>query len=128
MDNNLPDAQHFVVKGTKEYYKDIVSFLSTKMQAEGYFKEQKKQLVVKAAYFQLITVELYKMGPDEILQKCLLKHQRPLVLDKAHDGIVGGHYRGKGTAQKILQFGLWWSTLTQIQLNIARVAIGKSSR
>ena len=36
---------------------------------------QKKQLVVKAMDFQLIARQLYKIGPDEILRKCVLPHE-----------------------------------------------------
>jgi hypothetical protein len=40
-----------------------------------------------------------------------LEHERLVILEEAHDGIVGGHYVGKATAQKILFTGLWWPTL-----------------
>jgi len=40
-----------------------------------------------------------------------MKHERPLILTEAHDGIVGGHYAGSATAKKILRVGLWWPTL-----------------
>jgi hypothetical protein len=32
-------------------------------------------------------------------------------LAEAHEGIVGGHYAGKCTAQKVLCIGLWWPTV-----------------
>jgi hypothetical protein len=34
-----------------------------------------------------------------------------LILVEAHEGIAGGHYAGKTTAQKVLRDGLWWPTL-----------------
>ena len=51
------------------------------------------------------------MGLDEILRRCILEHERLMVLNEAHAGVVGGHYAGKTTVQKILQDGLWWPTL-----------------
>ena len=51
------------------------------------------------------------MGPDEILCRCVLEHENPLILAEAHSGAVGGHYAGKATAQKILTAGLWWSMI-----------------
>jgi hypothetical protein len=34
---------------------------------------QKKKLVVHAADFSLIAGQLYKMGPDEILRRCVME-------------------------------------------------------
>ena len=48
------------------------------------------------------------MGPDEILGRCVLEHEKPLILAEAHFEVAGGHYAGKATAQKILAVGLWW--------------------
>ena len=31
------------------------------------------------------------MGLDKILCCCVLKHERPMILNEAHAGIVGGH-------------------------------------
>jgi hypothetical protein len=41
----------------------------------------------------------------------MLEHERHMILTKAHEGIAGGHYGGKTTAQKILCTGLWGPTL-----------------
>ena len=54
--------------------------------------------MVRAADFNLIAGQLYKMGPDEILRKCVLEHEKPQILAEAHSGAVGGHYAGKATA------------------------------
>ena len=43
------------------------------------------------------------MGPDEILHRCVLKHERPLILNEAHVGVAGGNYVGKYTVDNILQ-------------------------
>ena len=67
--------------------------------------------MVRAAEFTLIAGQLYKMGPDEILRRCVLEHEKLLILAEAHSGAAGGHYTGKATAQKILTAGLWWPTI-----------------
>ena len=55
---------------------------------------QKKQLVVKASDFKLIVRKLYKLGPDEILRRCILLHEKGPILEEAHAGITRGHYGG----------------------------------
>jgi len=67
--------------------------------------------VLKAADYQLIAGRLYKLGPDEILRRCILNHEKASVLEEAHRGIAGGHYARKATSQKIPIAGLWWPTL-----------------
>jgi hypothetical protein len=67
-----------------------------------YNTAQKKNLVVWAADYQLITGHLYKMGVDSILQRYVLEHEIPRVLTESNEGIAVGNYTGKYTTQKVL--------------------------
>jgi hypothetical protein len=67
------------------------------MSPHEYTVIQKKQLVVRATEFSLIDGQLYNMGPNEILRRCVMEAERPLILAEAHEGIVRGHYAGKET-------------------------------
>ena len=60
--------------------------------------------MVKAVDFTLIAGQLYKLGPDDILRRYVLEHERQQI-------IVGGHYSRKPTVQKVLTTRLWWPTL-----------------
>ena len=64
--------------------------------------------MVRAADITLIAGQLYKMGLDEILCRCVLRHEKTLILAEAHSRAAGGHYVGKAMAQKILIARLWW--------------------
>ena len=59
----------------------------------------------------MIDGHLYKLGPDEILQRCVLPHEQENILEEAHAGVVGVNYGGRATARKVLRAGLWWPTL-----------------
>jgi len=59
---------------------------------------KKKNLVVRDANYQLIAGHLYNMGADNILRRCVLEHERPIILAEDDEGIVGGKYAGKDTA------------------------------
>ena len=63
---------------------------------------------MRVANFTLIVGQLYKLGPDEILRRYVLEHERRRILEEAHAGVAGGHYVGKPTTQKVLTAGLWW--------------------
>jgi hypothetical protein len=73
------------------------------MAPSEYTIPQKKQLVVRDANFLLIVGQLYKMGPNEILRRCVMEEERPLILAEAHEGIIVGHYAGKATVRKVLR-------------------------
>jgi hypothetical protein len=42
------------------------------------------------------------MGTYNILRRYMIEHERPRILAEAHEGIIGGHYVGKTTTQKVL--------------------------
>jgi hypothetical protein len=111
LDDTLLDAHLLAIRKFNDHFVEIVQFFSMGMVPREYTVIQKKQLVVCAAYFQLIARNIYKMGPNEILRRCVIKAEIPLILAKAHEGIAGGHYAGKATAQKVLRASLWWPTL-----------------
>ena len=81
---------------------------------------QKKQLIVKASDYQLIVGKLYKLGPDEILGRCILLHEQGPILEEAHAGIVGGHYGGRDTTGNVFRTRLWWPMLHNDAVNYAR--------
>jgi hypothetical protein len=106
LEDTLPDAQLLAIMKFDDHFVKIVHFLSMGMEPHEYTFIQKKQLVVCDAYFSLIVEQLYKMGPNEILRRCVMEAKRPLILAEAHEGITGGHYAGKETTQMILRVGL----------------------
>jgi hypothetical protein len=111
LDDTLPYAQLLTIIKFDDHFFKIVQFLSTGMAPREYSVIQKKQLVVCTADFQLIVGQLYKMGPDEILRRCVMESEIPLILAESHQGNVEGNYAGKAAAQKVLRAGLWWPTL-----------------
>lgn len=89
LEDTLPDAQLLIIRKVDDHFIEIVQFLSTGMARYEYTVIQKKQLVVRAADFSLIVGQLYKMGPDEILRRCVMEAKRPLILEESHEGIAG---------------------------------------
>jgi hypothetical protein len=88
LEDTLPDEQLLEIRKVDDHFVEIVQFLSTRMAPREYTLIQKKQLVVCAAYFSLIVGQLYKMGPDEILRRCVMEVERPLILVEANEGIA----------------------------------------
>ena len=106
LEDALLDAQLLAIRKIDDHFTKIVQFLSTGMAPSEYTITQKKHLVVRIADFSLIAGKLYKMGPDEILRRCVMEAEQPLILAEAHEGITGGHYARRVIAQKVLRAGL----------------------
>ena len=70
-----------------DYFMDIAEFLSSGVALAYYTVAQKKQLVVRASDYQLIAGQMCKLGPDDILCRCILDHEKTMVLDEAHGGL-----------------------------------------
>jgi hypothetical protein len=89
LEDTLSDAQILAIRRIDDHFAKIVQFLSTGMAPSEYTIPQKKQLVVCVVDFSLIVGELYKMGPDEILRRCVMEVEQPLILTESHEGITG---------------------------------------
>jgi hypothetical protein len=98
----------FSVEIVDEYFVDIIECLSTWVAPQEFNTAHKKNLVVRAANYQLIVGNLYNMDADIILRRCVLEHESTKILAESHEGIVGGYYAGKSITQKVLHTGLWW--------------------
>jgi hypothetical protein len=111
LEDNFPDAQLFSVQVVDEYFADMIEYLSTGTGPQDFKTAQNKNMVVRAADYRLIVGDLYKMGADNILRRCVLEHEKPRILAEAHEGIARGHYAGKAIVQKVLCARLWFSTI-----------------
>eukprot|EP00253_Pinus_taeda_P016334 PITA_16334 len=96
----LPNAQLYLVRIADGHFEDIIYFLTTGTALQGYFVQQKKELVTQAADFTVITGHPYKMGHDEILCRYVPKFEREHILAKAHGGVASGHYAGHAITHK----------------------------
>ena len=93
----LPDVQLFTIRVANGHFIDIISFFSASVAPAEYTLQQTKELVVQAMNFSLITGQLYKMVPDEILCRYIPEYEIHSILAEAHGGVMGGHYAGKST-------------------------------
>jgi hypothetical protein len=76
------------IRNIDDHFINIVQFLSTRMAPSEYTITQKKKLVVHAIDFSLIDAQLYNMGPNEILRRCVMEEEIPLILAEAHEDIA----------------------------------------
>ena len=65
--------------------------------------KKKKVLAIKVVPYSLINGFLYKLGLDEVLCRCILEHEREIIMHKEHYVPTGGHFQYDMTAKKIQQ-------------------------
>jgi hypothetical protein len=53
----------------------------------------------------------------------VLENERPRIMADDHEGIAGGHYASKATAQKVLHVGLWWPIFIEMKRNTFKNAM-----
>jgi hypothetical protein len=88
LEDNFLDVELFLVQIVDEYFYDIIEFLSIGFSPKEYITAQKKNLVVRVVDYQLIVGHLYKLGEHNILRRCGMEHERPIILAEAHEWIT----------------------------------------
>nr|GEV27997.1 reverse transcriptase domain-containing protein [Tanacetum cinerariifolium] len=54
---------------------------------------------------------LFKMCPDDMIQRCVYKAETRKILDECHHGPTGGHYGPFTTIKKVFNAGFYWPTI-----------------
>jgi hypothetical protein len=103
-----------MIKGTyysEPWYADIVNYLTSGEVPHKMTTSQRNKLKSEAKYYRWDDPYLWKIGPDQIIRRCIPYNEINAVLKLCHDQARGGHFRPKRTAKKILDNGLYWKTL-----------------
>ncbi|XP_020207378.1 uncharacterized protein LOC109792381 [Cajanus cajan] len=70
-----------------------------------------EKIRTQAAWYFMVTDELYRRGFSTPLLKCIDDHQADYVMREIHEGICGSHSGGRTLAAKVLRAGYYWPTL-----------------
>lgn len=111
VNEDFPDVHLFRIAVLPAWYTSVVEYLSTSRFPREMPPGERRKLVLRSRTFQLINGFLYKMGPNQVLRRCVLEEEIQGVLREAQEGPVGGHMGPDTTARKVLLAGLWWPTL-----------------
>ena len=98
----------------------ILEYLRTGVTPRHLSQDQRKKLAIQALPYTLICDQLYKLGPNGTLRRCLHPAETQQVLTELHDGPAGGHLAANLTATKVLQASYWWPTLNKDAWNHCR--------
>jgi hypothetical protein len=66
-----------------------------------------------AKKYIILAKVLYQRSFDGILLRCLKQSEIHIVLEQTHEGICGGHFRGRSLAQNLIHMGYYWKNMEQ---------------
>ncbi|KAJ0454905.1 putative nucleotidyltransferase, Ribonuclease H [Helianthus annuus] len=106
----FPDEHLFVVSKLP-WFSNVANFLATGRTPDSWSTRQVKHLKSQAKQFIWDEPDLYKVGADQIIRRCIPDEEIQEVLAHAHTYACGGHFSAKKTGHRVLSCGLYWPTI-----------------
>ncbi|XP_076895296.1 uncharacterized protein LOC143547869 [Bidens hawaiensis] len=106
----FPDEQIFAVS-QNPWFAHIVNFKVVGDLPEHWPRRKKKHLVSQAKQYIWDDPDLFKIGADQMIRRCIPEEDVRSVLELAHPSACGGHFSGQKCARKVLTSGFYWQTL-----------------
>jgi len=103
----------FAISILSPWFADITNYLVSIQFPPNLPSREKSKIIMKSAPFTWIGGNLFKLGPDQILRRCVREEEVFDILLTYHDGPCGGHFAAKRTTFKVLQASYYWPTLHQ---------------
>ena len=112
MNDSFPDEHLLNVSHVlSPWYAHIVNYLAISQIPGGWSKQEKDHFFAKVKHYFWEDPELFHMGPDHIIRRCVPDEEQQSVLNFCHTLACGGNFSGKKTTEKVLQSGFYWPTL-----------------
>ncbi|RDY01982.1 Retrovirus-related Pol polyprotein from transposon 17.6, partial [Mucuna pruriens] len=109
--DEFPDEQLLHIKTATPWYTDICNYVATSRfppKASRAYKDKTKSNV---KYYIWDDPYLWRLCNDKIIRKCTPNTETNSVLQFCHSALGGGHYGSSRTARKVLDCGLYWSSI-----------------
>ncbi len=112
-DDDFPDIAIMSInaKDAPEECWEIIQYLDGMRFPDGATKALRIRIVHESRNYLMISNQLYFQGRDGVLRRTIRKRDTSRLLYEFHDGLCGGHFAGRITAEKILQTSYYWPTL-----------------
>ena len=108
--DSFPDEQLFSMNNTP-WFANLVNFLAVGKMPEHWTKQQQKHFLSQAKRFIWDEPDLFKIGPDQVIRRCIPDQEIPKLLAHCHSYACGGHFSAKKTGHRVLESGFFWPTI-----------------
>jgi hypothetical protein len=108
----FPDEQLMhIAHNPAHWFADIVNYLVIGQMPLHWGQQDKIKFLSMVKTFFWDDPYLFKYYPDQIIRRCISKHDQSNVISFCHDHACGGHFSANKIAAKILQCGFYWPTM-----------------
>ena len=109
----MPYEHLFAISVLSPWFVDIVNYFVFTQFSPHLSSKEKSKIMRKSSPFTWIGGDLFKLGPNQVLRRCVREEEVFDILLTCQDGPCRGHFEAKRTAFKILQVGYYWPVLHQ---------------
>eukprot|EP00253_Pinus_taeda_P001691 PITA_01691 len=102
VDDQLPDENLFSISVLFPWFADIAKYLVSAQFPPNLSSKEKSNIGRKSTPFTWIGGKLFKLGPYQILRRCVREEEVFDILLTYHGGPCGGHFTAKRTSFKVL--------------------------
>ena len=107
VDDQMQNENLFSILVLSPWFADIANYLVSTQFPPHLSSKEKSKIVRKSTPFTWIWGNLFKLGPDQILRRCVKEEEVFEILMTYHDEPCGGYFATKRTVFKILQAGYY---------------------
>jgi hypothetical protein len=111
VNDNFPDDNLFAISIKFPWFADISNYLATGKLQQHISPKEKQRIVKLSATYSWIGGELFCIGTDLIIRRCVQENEVFDLLNPCHDEPCGGHFVNKRTVYKVLHPRYYWHTL-----------------
>src|SRR3954471_2571890 len=115
VNDSFPNEKLAAIKATSHdcpWYADYANFIVSKYLPPTLTAQERRKFFYDLRHYFWDDPHLYK-GVDGIMRRCVPEFEQQEILRKCHGSAYGGHHVGDRTAQKVLQSGFSWPTLSK---------------
>lgn len=107
----LPDEHLFIILVISLWFADTTNYLVVGRFLDNISSKEKSNIMRKSAHFMWIRGNIFRLGPNHILRRCVRHEELFDVLWAYHDGPFGVHFSARRINFKVLQDGYYWTAL-----------------
>lgn len=111
VDDQFLDEHLFTISILSLWFADIANYLVSTEFPSNFSSKEKNKIVRKSTPFTWIGGNLFKLGLDQILRRCVKEEEAFDILLTCHYGPCRGHCSAKRTTFNVLQAGYYLPTL-----------------
>ncbi|RDX97706.1 hypothetical protein CR513_19500, partial [Mucuna pruriens] len=93
------------------WYADICNYLVASTYPIGASQAAKDKLASDAKYYAWDNSYLWRLCNDQVTHKSIPESEIKSILNFCHATAKGGHYGSMRTSRKVLDCGLYWTTI-----------------